>query len=50
MNSKRGDGFITGLGQSWSTPEVSLEVVNHVKLDVGFLSYPFVQKLILYVF
>ena len=38
------------LARSWSTPEVSLEVVNHVKHDVGFLSYPFVQELLLYVF
>ena len=36
-----------GLGRSWSTAEVPLEVKNHVGHDVGFLSYPFVQELLL---
>ena len=34
-----------GLGRSWSTAELPLEVKNHVGHDVGFLSYPFIQEL-----
>ena len=33
-----------GLGRSWSTAEVPLEVKNHVGHDVGFLSYPFIRS------
>ncbi|KAL4074716.1 glycoside hydrolase family 88 protein [Scleroderma yunnanense] len=36
-----------GLGRTWSAAEIPLEVKNHVHHDVGFLSYPFVQELLL---
>ncbi|KAF9228745.1 glycoside hydrolase family 88 protein [Gyrodon lividus] len=35
-----------GLGRTWSAAEVPLETKNNVGHDVGFLSFPFVQELL----
>ncbi|KIJ69657.1 glycoside hydrolase family 88 protein [Hydnomerulius pinastri MD-312] len=35
-----------GLGRTWSAAEVPLETKNSVGHDVGFLSFPFVQELL----
>jgi len=37
------------LGRQWSTAEVPLETKNTVGHDVGFLSYPFVDELAVFV-
>ena len=38
------------LGRTWATPEIPLEAVNHnLQHDVGFVSFPFMDELLVYV-